>query len=171
MKTLYVLRHAKSSWAEVEMSDFDRPLNDRGKKAAAFMGGLMSQKGYEPYVILSSPAVRAKTTAEIVKKAGKLDGELRSEHRIYEASPPTLKQTVADLDDAYPTALVVGHNPGIEGFINYLTGQLEPMPTAALAVITSISTTGSRSKTDAVNSTRSIGQSKRCDSSRIFYWP
>ena len=99
------------------------------------MGGLMSQKGYEPYVILSSPAVRAQTTAEIVKKAGKLDGELRSEHRIYEASPPTLKQTVAELDDAYPTALVVGHNPGIEGFINYLTGQLEPMPTAALAVI------------------------------------
>jgi phosphohistidine phosphatase len=135
MKTLFILRHAKSSWAEAEMSDFERPLNERGEKAAAFMGELMSRRGYDPYVILSSPAVRAKTTSEIVKKSGKLDGEIRFEHRIYEASPQTLRQTVADLDDAYASALLVGHNPGLEGFIRYLTGNLEPIPTAALAVI------------------------------------
>ncbi len=135
MKTLFILRHAKSSWAEADMSDFERPLNERGEKAAAFMGELMSRKGYEPYVILSSPAVRAKSTSEIVKKSGKLDGELRFEHRIYEASPQTLRQAVSDLDDAYASALLVGHNPGIEGFIRYLTGDLEPIPTAALAVI------------------------------------
>jgi phosphohistidine phosphatase len=135
MKTLYLLRHAKSSWAEAAMSDFERPLNDRGNRAAAFMGELMSANGYEPYVILSSPAVRAKSTAELVKRSGELDAEIRFEHRIYEASPQTLRQAISDIDDAYPSALVVGHNPGIETLISFLTGQLEPVPTAALAVI------------------------------------
>lgn len=135
MKTLYVLRHAKSSWADAEMSDFDRPLNERGLKAAAFMGEFMSKEGYEPYLILSSPAVRAKTTADILKKAGKLDGEIRFEHRIYEASPQTLRLAISDIDDAYPSAMIVGHNPGIEGLIRFLTGKLEAIPTAALSVI------------------------------------
>lgn len=135
MKTLFILRHAKSSWADAEMSDFERPLNDRGLKAAAFMGELMSDEGYEPYLILSSPAVRAKNTAEIVKKAGNLDAEIRYEHRIYEASPQTLRQTISEIDGAYRSVLVVGHNPGIEGLIRFLTGDVEPIPTAALAVI------------------------------------
>ncbi len=135
MKTLFVLRHAKSSWTDPDMSDFDRPLNDRGNKAAVFMGELVSREGHHPYLILSSSAVRAKATAVLVKKAGKLDAEIRFEHRIYQASPQTLRQVVSDIDDAYPSALLVGHNPGIEGFIRYLTGDLEPMPTAALAVI------------------------------------
>lgn len=135
MKTLYVLRHAKSSWDDPAMSDFERPLNERGKKAAPFMGELMAKEGFEPYLIMSSPAARAKATAELVKKAGDLDAEIRYEHRIYEASPQTLRQIVSETDDAYPSVLVVGHNPGIEGFIRYLTGQLQPIPTATLAVI------------------------------------
>lgn len=135
MKTLYVLRHAKSSWADAAMSDFERPLNERGNRAAAFIGELMADNGYEPYVILSSPAVRAKATAEIVKRSGGLDAEIRFEHRIYEASPQTLRQAISDIDDAYPSALVVGHNPGIEGLIRFLTGKIEAIPTAALSVI------------------------------------
>lgn len=135
MKTLYILRHAKSSWAEPDMSDFDRPLNERGLRAAPFMGELMARKGLEPYLILSSPAKRAKQTAELVKKAGKFDAELRFEHRIYEASPQTLRQVITGIDDAYPSAMIVGHNPGIEGFIRFATGDLHPFPTAALAVI------------------------------------
>ena len=135
MKTLYLLRHAKSSWADTEMSDFERPLNDRGTKAAAFMGKFMSEHGYEPYLILSSPAVRARSTAEILKKAGKLDGEIRFEHRIYEASPQTLRLAISDIDDAYRSAMIVGHNPGIEGLIRFQTGELESIPTAALSVI------------------------------------
>lgn len=135
MKTLYILRHAKSSWADADMSDFDRPLNDRGYSAAPFMGELMAREGFEPYLILSSPAKRAKHTAELVKKAGKLDAELRFEHRIYEASPQTLRQIINEIDDTYPSAMIVGHNPGLEGFIRFLTGTLQPFPTAALAVI------------------------------------
>ncbi len=135
MKTLYILRHAKSSWAETDRSDLDRQLNDRGRRAAPFMGRLMAREGFHPYLILSSPAKRARETAELVKIAGALDAEIRFEHRIYEASPQALRQVAAEIDDAYPSALVVGHNPGIEGFIRFLTGQLEPMPTAALAVV------------------------------------
>jgi len=64
-----------------------------------------------------------------------LNSELRSDHRIYEASPNTLRTVAAEIDDGMDSAMLVGHNPGMEGFIRYLTGELEPMPTAALAVI------------------------------------
>jgi phosphohistidine phosphatase len=129
------MRHAKSSWNDATLADFERPLNERGQLAAPFMGELMHAHGFEPYLILSSPAERAKSTTELVKKAGKFDAEVRFDRRIYEASPNALLQIVAEIDDSYRSALLVGHNPGIEGFIRYLTGQLEPMPTAALAVI------------------------------------
>ena len=135
MKTLFVLRHAKSSWDDSSLADYDRPLNDRGKTAAPFMGRIMAERDLVPAVIFSSPAVRARETASLVKKAGKLDAELRFEERIYEASPQTLKQVVAGIDDEFRSAMIVGHNPGMEGFIRLLTGKLESMPTAALAVI------------------------------------
>ena len=135
MKTLFILRHAKSSWSERDLADFERPLNERGMKAASFMGELMAQNEFQPSVILSSPAVRAKQTALLVKEFGKLDAGIRFEHGIYEASPQSLLQVLSEIDDSYDSAMLVGHNPGIEGFIRYLTGNPEPMPTAALAVI------------------------------------
>ena len=135
MKTLFVLRHAKSSWDDADLADFERPLNDRGKRTAPFMGKMMHEKGLEPSIILSSPAARAKQTALSVKDAGGFSCELRFDDRIYEASPHSLLQVVSEIDDAHASAMLVGHNPGIEGFIRYLTGNLEPMPTAALAVI------------------------------------
>jgi len=135
MKTLFILRHAKSSWADPALSDFDRPLNERGKKAAPFMGELMLRHAFQPSVVLSSPAERAKQTALLVKGSGKLDGEITFDERIYEASPQGLRHVVSDLDERYPSAMLVGHNPGMEGFIRFLTGAQEAMPTAALAVL------------------------------------
>jgi phosphohistidine phosphatase len=135
MKTLYLLRHAKSSWDNSALSDFDRPLNDRGLKTAPFMGEVMAGRGYVPSVVVSSPAMRAKTTAELVTRSGDLREQIILDDRIYEASPNTLRTVVSELDDTNASVLVVGHNPGMEGFIRYLTGSLEPMPTAALAVI------------------------------------
>lgn len=135
MKTLFLMRHAKSSWDDQSLADFDRPLNKRGGRAAPFMGKLIKDKGFDPSVIVSSPAVRARQTAALVKEAGKLRGILHFEPLIYEASPNALRQVVAGLKDTYESALLVGHNPGIEGFIRYLTGYLEPMPTGALAII------------------------------------
>ena len=135
MKTLFLCRHAKSSWTDAELSDFDRPLNERGLKAAPFMGELMREKKLRPNIVLSSPTLRARATAEILKKSGNLVADIVFEHRIYEASPQGLRQVIAELDDSHNSAMLVGHNPGIEGFIRFLTGQLEPMPTAAIAVI------------------------------------
>ena len=135
MKTLFILRHAKSSWADAALADFDRPLNERGLKAASFMGELMREKKLRPNIVLSSPALRARATAEILKKSGALAADIVFEHRIYEASPQGLRQVIAELDDSHNSAMLVGHNPGIEGFIRFLTGHLEPMPTAAIAVI------------------------------------
>ena len=135
MKILFLFRHAKSSWDDDSLSDFDRPLNDRGIAAAPFMGEVMAGRGYVPSIVVSSPANRAASTAKLVKEAGDLPGEIRFDDRIYEASPNTLRQVIAELDDNLDSAMAVGHNPGMEGFIRYLTGEIERMPTAALAVI------------------------------------
>ncbi len=135
MKTLYVMRHAKSSWDDASMADFDRPLNERGKQAAPFMGGLMRRRQMLPEIIVSSPAKRARSTAKRVCEGGSLAAEVIFDERIYEASPNALREIVADLDEAYSSAMLVGHNPGMEGFIRYLTGHIEPMPTAAIAVV------------------------------------
>ena len=99
------------------------------------MGNLMQREGYHPGLIISSPAKRARLTAEILKEAGKFDSNIRFQPEIYEASPHTLRNIVAKFDDSFSSPLVIGHNPGIEGFIHYLTGHLEPIPTAALAII------------------------------------
>lgn len=135
MKTIYILRHAKSSWDDADLADFDRPLNARGAATAPFMGKVMRHHGFEPDVILSSPAVRARETAKLAASTGGLSGEIRFEERIYEASPQTLRQVVAELSEEFESVMLVGHNPGMEGFIRLLTGRLESMPTAALAVI------------------------------------
>jgi phosphohistidine phosphatase len=135
MKTLYVLRHAKSSWEDSNLADFDRPLNDRGEVAAPFMGEVMKRSGFAHAIILSSPAVRARETASRVKESAGLAAQIEFNERIYEATPRTLLQVVSSIDDRFDSAMIVGHNPGMEGFIRLLTGELQPMPTATLAMI------------------------------------
>lgn len=135
MKRLYILRHAKSSWDEPDLSDFERPLNDRGERTAPAMGRLISRRGLAPGIIISSPAVRARTTAELVKQGGSIIADIRLDDRVYEASPQTLLHVVSELDDRFDSAMIVGHNPGMEGFIRLLSGKEESMPTAALAVV------------------------------------
>jgi phosphohistidine phosphatase len=135
MKTLFVLRHAKSSWDHPELSDFERPLNNRGEKAAPFMGELMRKKDLEPDIIFSSPAMRAKTTAKLVKEAAGFDAEIVFNRSVYEAGMHNLLYIVAEIGDEYDAAMIVGHNPGFEGIVRILSGNYERMPTAALAVI------------------------------------
>jgi phosphohistidine phosphatase len=135
MKTLYLLRHAKSSWDDASLADFDRPLNGRGERTAPFMGQLMADKRLIPDAVISSPARRAKDTALLAKSNAGFAAEIEYDERIYEASPQTLLQVVSELDDTYNSALLIGHNPGMEGFVRFLTGRIEPMPTAALAII------------------------------------
>ncbi len=135
MKTLYIFRHAKSSWDNPNLADFERPLNERGKKTMPLMGKVMIKSNFQPELILSSPAVRAKETADLLKISANLDVEVRLDERIYEASPQSLIEVVSGLNESAKSAMLVGHNPGLEGLIKLLTGEIQAMPTAGLAVI------------------------------------
>jgi phosphohistidine phosphatase len=99
------------------------------------MGEFMRREGFAPDVIVTSPAMRAKTTAEFAKQGGEFTAEIVMDRRIYEAGPSALREVASEINDANASAMLVGHNPGMEGFVRYLTGRIEPMPTAALAVI------------------------------------
>jgi phosphohistidine phosphatase len=95
----------------------------------------MAEKAYVPELIISSPARRAAETASLLKEAAGFDAELRFDERIYEASSAALLDVVNNVEETFATLMLVGHNPGTEDFIHYLTGSVEVMPTAALAVI------------------------------------
>lgn len=135
MKTLYVLRHAKSSWKESGQIDFERSLNERGLEAAPRIGKLMRDKCFVPDLIISSPAERAKATAEIVKEAANFQAEIHFDTRIYEALTENLFEVLNGAPDKIESLLLVGHNPGLENLVGSLTREIRLMPTAALAAI------------------------------------
>ena len=132
MKTLYLLRHAKSSRKDESLPDFERPLNRRGKQATEKIGRYLRKELIVPELILSSPAVRARETIERVSKAAKWKVEVRYDQRIYEAGGLRLLEVVSQLENDRKTALLVGHNPGLEEFLLLLTGEMQRLPTAAL---------------------------------------
>lgn len=135
MKTIFLLRHAKSSWENSDLSDFDRPLNKRGLETAPFMGEIIAKNKFQIDLIISSPARRARQTAILVKEIAHINGEIEYDDRIYEASPPRLLEVISEIAENHESAMLVGHNPGLEGFVKLLAGEIQPMPTAALAVI------------------------------------
>jgi phosphohistidine phosphatase len=135
MKTLLVLRHAKSSWKDTSLEDHDRPLNKRGKKTAPRMGKLLKDKKIVPDLIISSTAVRAKKTAEAVAETAKYKSDIRLEPRLYLAGTQTMIQVLQETSDPIKRVMIVGHNPGQENLVQELTGRAEPFPTAALAQI------------------------------------
>lgn len=135
MKTLIVLRHAKSSWDHPDLSDFDRPLNKRGERAAPFMGELIASEGTVPEKVVSSPARRARMTAEAFCAAAGLSAGIDFDERIYGAGANTLTYVLSEIDDSVESAMIVGHNPGFEMLVHALTGEARRMPTAAVAVI------------------------------------
>lgn len=135
MKTLYLLRHAKSSWDDPGLKDFDRPLNKRGLKAAPKIGAYLLKEKIRPDLILSSPAMRAKQTTAMACEAAGLSSLVRFDERIYEASLHRLFEIVAGFPDGINIAMMVGHNPGFEELLAAITGEVHPMATATLACI------------------------------------
>lgn len=133
MKTLLLLRHAKSDWGNAHLSDHDRPLNDRGLKDAPRMGKLLKKEDLTPNAIVSSTAVRAATTAELVALAADFEGTIRYTDKLYQAGVAELVEVARRLDDSATVALLVGHNPGMEELVEALCGHEEVMPTAAVA--------------------------------------
>jgi len=135
MKTLLLLRHAKSSWDDVSLRDFERPLADRGKRDAPRMGEELRLRAPLPDLIISSPAARARQTAQAVVDAGGLTARMEFNESIYGATSAELMRLIRRIPDTVDCALMVGHNPGFEEVVSRLTGSDERMPTAALASI------------------------------------
>ena len=135
MKTLFLLRHAKSSWNDANLKDFDRPLNARGLRAAELIGTFIKKEKVSFDLVLSSPAVRARETIEIVLKTAKLAAEVRYDQRIYEASPHVLIEVITQIEEEKSKVLLVGHNPGIEKLLEVLTGGITHVATGTFAKI------------------------------------
>ena len=135
MKTLLILRHAKSSSKEPELSDHDRPLNRRGQHDAPRMGQLLSQMSLLPDLILCSTAARARATAESIIKISGFPGDIRYSPDFYLAAPSTWIDAIHQIGDEHDRIMIVGHNPGLETMVQQLTGHDEPFPTAALAQV------------------------------------
>jgi phosphohistidine phosphatase len=135
MKTLLIMRHAKASWDNPDWSDFERPLSQQGLKTAPFMGNIIYRNGFQPNLIISSPAKRAKQTAILVRATAEIEPKIEFIEKIYEANPITLEQVVSDFNDKYQSVLLIGHNPSIEFLIRTLTGETQLMPSASIAKI------------------------------------
>lgn len=138
MKTLIIIRHAKSSWNNLALNDFDRPLNGRGKKDAPAMGERLKGMGVVPNLIISSPANRAKTTAyAIAEKLGIKREDIVLNEDLYHASTSELLDIIEGIDNSVETLALVGHNPGLTYFANMKTGAyIDNVPTTGVLGIT-----------------------------------
>lgn len=133
MKTLLIMRHAKSSWDNARLSDHDRPLNSRGHRDAPRMGRHLKEVGLTPDLVITSSAERAMSTAEAVALACGYEGEIMVTRGFYHADPEDYLEVLSQLDADADTLLIVGHNPGMEELLEELTGFSERLPTAAVA--------------------------------------
>lgn len=135
VKTLILVRHAKSSWSEPGLADKDRPLNARGERDAPRMGKRLARRELKPDLILSSPAVRALETARLI--ARKLDckrADIRVDDRLYAAEAGDLLQVLRELGDRPKCVMLVGHNPELTELAHRLSSKVGYMPTCAVAV-------------------------------------
>jgi len=137
MKTLLLCRHAKSSWDDPDLTDFERPLNNRGRRDGRVMGKILRDRGIVPDLILTSPANRAMTTARMI--AGALEYPLDSivvAERIYEAHPGDLIDVAASIDDDVASAMIVGHNPGLTEVASLLcAADVGSIPTSGIVCL------------------------------------
>ncbi len=137
MKTLYIARHAKSSWDFPELTDIDRPLNGRGNKNAPEMGQRLFKRNIKPDLLLSSPANRAFTTAQkIAQEIGYPLEEISTSQEIYHVGSGELMDIVRGQNDSINSLMIFGHNPGFTWFANSLTGEyIDNIPTCGIVAI------------------------------------
>ncbi len=134
-KTLLLMRHGKSSWKEKGLADEKRPLKKRGEEAAAKIGKMLKVNEIVPDLILSSPAKRAKNTAEIVAKESNFSHKVELVDSFYMGEPSDYVARLKKLPNDVKQVMVVGHNPGLEAFLQMLDGHISAMPTGSLAII------------------------------------
>jgi phosphohistidine phosphatase len=134
MKTLFLVRHAKSSRDDPTLADRDRPLNERGERDAAAMARRLADRGVRPAVLLSSPALRALSTAGLFADGlGVARREIVVDDRLYAAGAGTLLAVIQALDDGFGSAMLFGHNPETSDLVRRLTGRFVDLPTCAVA--------------------------------------
>ena len=135
MPKLYVLRHAKSDWSDPDLIDFQRPLNSRGRKDTLLIVHALQSMDIPLKQVISSPALRALTTAQsIVEGLKPKPPILQADERLYHADPTTLNTVLVE-HGTTESVLVVGHNPGLEEWIEWLCGAIIKLPPAGLAAL------------------------------------
>jgi phosphohistidine phosphatase len=137
MKTLFLIRHAKSSWNNANLTDFERGLNDRGLRDAPFMADLLKKNGVKPDLMFVSTAKRTRLTAEyFVKSLGIEDTNLIFEETIYEAAPRTILSLIQGIDERKSIVLLVGHNPAMTDVANFFSKKfIDNVPTCGILKI------------------------------------
>jgi phosphohistidine phosphatase len=135
MKKLYLIRHAKSSWKDISLNDFDRPLNKRGKRNAPFMALKLKEKNIYPDLLLSSPANRAKTTAKYFKEKYDFKEKIVLDDSLYHASNAEMEAIVKNIDDKYNTVFLFAHNPTINTFVENYVDIYDNVPTCGIVGI------------------------------------
>lgn len=134
-KLLLILRHAKSSWEFEQLSDHDRPLNNRGRRDAPLMGRKLLKEQLVPQIIISSSAVRAHSTAKKVAKACGYEDEILINPALYGSGYSDYLNVLTNQEDKHDIIMLVGHNPISEQLVEVLTGEIVTMPTCAIACI------------------------------------
>jgi phosphohistidine phosphatase len=134
MKTLVLMRHAKSDWSADYGRDHERPLNERGVRSARLMGRLLASEGHVPQLIVTSTAVRARSTASIANEAGKWGAEVVLERGLYGSGADAAVQVAASAPEV-DRLMLVGHQPTWSILVSILTGSSVDMRTATAAVI------------------------------------
>lgn len=135
MKTLLIMRHAKSSWKNEDLADHDRPLKKRGEYDAIQIGQRIRKNDLTPQRIITSTAKRALKTAELVAEACHYEERIIATREFYGADPDDFVEVLRQLGDDDECVMVVGHNPDLETLLESLTGAMESLPTAALAQV------------------------------------
>jgi phosphohistidine phosphatase len=140
LKTLLIMRHAKSSWSDGSLTDHQRPLNKRGRRDATTMATFLREKNLVPELIVHSSAMRTTLTCELMCETFKIRKakvpESRSRDDLYLAPAETYLDIAWRLNDSLETVLLLGHNPGIEEFVAHVSGHYEVVPTATIACFT-----------------------------------
>lgn len=137
MKSLILVRHAKSDWTNTGVSDSERPLNKRGERDAPYMGQLLAKKGIKPDLVISSPALRCKSTVQIFsKEMNILESAIKYSDKLYAAGDDEILAAINKVDDNVRCLMVVGHNPGMTDLVNMLTDEfIDNIPTAGIVSV------------------------------------
>jgi phosphohistidine phosphatase len=135
MKTLLLMRHTKSSWKDDKLSDHERPLKKRGKKDAKLIAKVIKKNDLVPDLILSSSATRAKDTVEVLADALKYKGKTKFIDKLYMGEPQDFIDALHEVDNKNNIVLVVGHNPGLEAYLQIIDGDIQAVPTGGLGYL------------------------------------